>query len=88
MKKLLEQKIKVLVNENSSSRHFENRTTSCLVLGEEATGDDDDDDNDDDQRLSETKRIKQNLNLFGNKKYFLSRKPVIKRKFIAVNNIP
>lgn len=87
MKKLLEQKIKVLVNENSSSRHFENRTTSCLVLGEEATGDDDDD-NDDDQRLSETKRIKQNLNLFGNKKYFLSRKPVIKRKFIAVNNIP
>ena len=36
MKKLLEQKIKVLVNENSSSRHFENRRTSCLVLGEEA----------------------------------------------------
>ena len=62
MKKLLEQKIKVLVNENSSSRHFENRRTSCLVLGREATGDDDDDDdyNDDDERLSETKKIKQN----------------------------
>ena len=62
MKKLLEQKIKVLVNENSSSRHFENRRTSCLVLGREATGDDDDDDDyhDDDERLSETKKIKQN----------------------------
>ena len=62
MKKLLEQKIKVIVNENSSSRHFENRRTSCLVLGREATGDDDDDDdyNDDDERLSETKKIKQN----------------------------
>ena len=62
MRKLLEQKIKVLVNENSSSRHFENRRTSCLVLGREATGDDDDDDdyNDDDERLSETKKIKQN----------------------------
>ena len=63
MKKLLEQKIKVLVNENSSSRHFENRRTSCLVLGREATGDDDEDDddyNDDDERLSETKKIKQN----------------------------
>ena len=62
MKKLLEQKIKLLVNENSSSRHFENRRTSCLVLGREATGDDDDDDdyNDDDERLSETKKIKQN----------------------------
>ena len=64
MKKLLEQKIKVIVNENSSSRHFENRRTSCLVLGREATGDDDDDDDDynddDDERLSETKKIKQN----------------------------
>ena len=63
MKKLLEQKIKVLVNENSSSRQFENRRTSCLVLGRKATGDDDDDDddyNDDDERLSETKKIKQN----------------------------
>ena len=61
MKKLLEQKIKVLVNENSSSRHFENRRTSCLVLGREATGDDDDYYyNDDDERLSETNKIKQN----------------------------
>ena len=63
MKKLLEYKIKVLVNENSSSRHFENRRTSCLVLGREATGDDDDDDyNDDDERLSEAEliKIKQN----------------------------